>query len=228
VRRGSPEQSQPAENRNAATRLAVFSGSRLLPGHGAPLKGISHAAAAPGRFHENPAPKKATSKKKGQKMRTENKSVALAGRAPFASFENPHQKMPPSISDLISDPRTDSDDVDALAQRCADAAENHAWHVAEHNRPQSGQKAETMNENKTAQNAETAAPKTDAGPDYYAKLIQSRPADAAAILATLIRRRDFALRRLARMAEAGEDFRASLKEVFSEVFKKAPARRAAA
>jgi len=160
-------------------------------------------------------------------MRTENKSVALAGRAPFASFENPHQKMPPSISDLISDPRTDSDDVDALAQRCADAAENHAWHVAEHNRPQGQKETETMNNNnQTAQNAETAAPKND-GPDYYAKLIASRPSDAAAILATLIRRRDFALRRLARMAEAGEDFRASLKEVFADVFKKAPRRAAA-
>ena len=163
-------------------------------------------------------------------MRTENKSVALAGRAPFASFENPHQKMPPSISDLVRDTRTDSDDVEVLAQAIADAetVTNPAWHVAEHNRPQSGQKeTETMNNNnQTAQNAETAAPKND-GPDYYAKLIASRPSDAAAILATLIRRRDFALRRLARMAEAGEDFRASLKEVFADVFKKAPRRAAA-
>ena len=160
-------------------------------------------------------------------MRTENKSVALAGRAPFASFENPHQKMPPSISDLISDPRTDSDDVDALAQRCADAAENHAWHVAEHNRPQGQKETETMNKNnQPAQNAETAAPKTDAGPDYYAKLIQSRPADAAAILATLIRRRDYSMRHLARLADEGEDFKAALKIVFGEVFKKAPRRAA--
>jgi len=159
-------------------------------------------------------------------MRTENKSVALAGRAPFASFENPHQKMPPSISELVNNPFTDSDDVEVLAQAIADAetVTNPAWHVAEHNRPQSGQKeTETMNNNNQT---ETAAPKND-GPDYYAKLIQSRPADAAAILATLIRRRDFALRRLARMAEAGEDFRASLKEVFADVFKKAPRRAAA-
>ena len=55
-------------------------------------------------------------------------------------------------------------------------------------------------------------------PDYYARLIQSRPTDAAGIMATLCRRKDYAIRQALKAHADGFPFDEAAR-ILSEVFK---------
>ncbi len=67
-------------------------------------------------------------------------------------------------------------------------------------------------------NTQPEAKPEQRGPDYYARLIKARPTDAAGILATLCRRKDYAIRQTLKAHETGLSFDQAA-QVLAEVFK---------
>ena len=57
-------------------------------------------------------------------------------------------------------------------------------------------------------------------PDFYARLLTERPTEAASIMATLNRRKDFALRQLAAKVKAGADVKDALAQAMAVAFPK--------
>ena len=55
-------------------------------------------------------------------------------------------------------------------------------------------------------------------PDFYARLMKDRPSEAASIMATLNRRKDFALRQLAAHLKAGRNAQESLHHAMAIAF----------
>ena len=65
---------------------------------------------------------------------------------------------------------------------------------------------------------EAAPAQAERGPDYYERLITARPEDAAGILATLCRRKDYAIRRVLADHQNGISFDEAAKAL-AEVYK---------
>ena len=80
------------------------------------------------------------------------------------------------------------------------------------------------NTQSTTQPEPTPAPAGDGtapaerGPDYYERLITARPTDAAGIMATLCRRKDYAIRRVLADHQSGISFDEAAKAL-AEVYK---------
>ena len=74
-----------------------------------------------------------------------------------------------------------------------------------------------MKKNTTSSTAAAAPTIATKEPDYYARLIAARPEDAAGILATLCRRKDYAIRQALKAHNEGfsfDDAARALAEVF--------------
>ena len=65
-----------------------------------------------------------------------------------------------------------------------------------------------------------AEPQQEQKPDFYARLLTERPTEAASIMATLNRRKDFALRQLSAHLKAGRDVQAALQHAMAIAFPK--------
>jgi len=63
-----------------------------------------------------------------------------------------------------------------------------------------------------------AEPTQEKAPDFYARLLTERPTEAASIMATLNRRKDFALRQLAAHLKAGRNAQESLHHAMAIAF----------
>jgi hypothetical protein len=89
-------------------------------------------------------------------------------------------------------------------------------------------KNSTKNSSTTTTTAEAApvAPTTPAAepqkqePDFYARLLTERPTEAASIMATLNRRKDFALRQLSAHLKAGRNASEALQHAMAIAFPK--------
>jgi hypothetical protein len=65
-----------------------------------------------------------------------------------------------------------------------------------------------------------AEPMQEQKPDFYARLLTERPTEAASIMATLNRRKDFALRQLVAHLKAGRDLHEALHHAMAIAFPK--------
>ena len=63
-----------------------------------------------------------------------------------------------------------------------------------------------------------AAPTQEQKPDFYARLLTERPTEAASIMATLNRRKDFALRQLAAHLKAGRNVQEAMQHAMAIAF----------
>ena len=66
----------------------------------------------------------------------------------------------------------------------------------------------------------TQEPQQEQRPDFYARLLTERPNEAASIMATLNRRKDFALRLLADHLKRGRDVNEAMSHAMSIAFPK--------
>ena len=64
----------------------------------------------------------------------------------------------------------------------------------------------------------TAEPQQEQKPDFYARLLTDRPQEAASIMATLNRRKDFALRQLSAHLKAGRNASEALQHAMAIAF----------
>ena len=64
----------------------------------------------------------------------------------------------------------------------------------------------------------TTEPKQEQKPDFYARLLTDRPKEAASIMATLNRRKDYALRQLAAQVKAGRNVSEALHQAMATAF----------
>ena len=78
-----------------------------------------------------------------------------------------------------------------------------------------------------AQPTTTAEPQQEQKPDFYARLLTERPTEAASIMATLNRRKDFAFRQLSAHLKAGRDVHAALQHAMAIAFPKHTTQQAA-
>ncbi len=65
-----------------------------------------------------------------------------------------------------------------------------------------------------------AEPQQEQKPDFYARLLTDRPQEAASIMATLNRRKDFALRQLSAHLKAGRNVSEALAHAMAIAFPK--------
>ena len=63
-----------------------------------------------------------------------------------------------------------------------------------------------------------AEPQQEQKPDFYARLLKDRPSEAASIMATLNRRKDFALRQLAAHLKAGRNAQEAMHHAMAIAF----------
>ena len=70
----------------------------------------------------------------------------------------------------------------------------------------------------TTPEAPQAAPTHEQKPDFYARLLTERPSEAASIMATLNRRKDFALRQLATHLKAGRNVQEAMQHAMAIAF----------
>ena len=63
-----------------------------------------------------------------------------------------------------------------------------------------------------------ATPTQEQKPDFYARLLTERPTEAASIMATLNRRKDFALRQLAAHLKAGRNVQEAMQHAMAIAF----------
>ena len=68
------------------------------------------------------------------------------------------------------------------------------------------------------QTAEPQQPTPEQKPDFYARLLTARPTEAASIMATLNRRKDFALRQLAAHLKAGRNVQEAMQHAMAIAF----------
>ena len=73
----------------------------------------------------------------------------------------------------------------------------------------------------------TAEPQQEQKPDFYARLLTDRPKEAASIMATLNRRKDFALRQLSAHLKAGRNMQEALAHAMAIAFPKHSTQQAA-
>ena len=66
----------------------------------------------------------------------------------------------------------------------------------------------------------TSEPQQEQKPDFYARLLTDRPQEAASIMATLNRRKDFALRQLSAHLKAGRNVTEALQHAMAIAFPK--------
>ena len=71
-----------------------------------------------------------------------------------------------------------------------------------------------------AQPTQAAEPQQEQKPDFYARLLTDRPQEAASIMATLNRRKDFALRQLSAHLKAGRNVTEALQHAMAIAFPK--------
>ena len=67
---------------------------------------------------------------------------------------------------------------------------------------------------------EAKQPTQEQKPDFYARLLTDRPTEAASIMATLNRRKDFALRQLSAHLKAGRNVTEALQHAMAIAFPK--------
>ena len=72
-----------------------------------------------------------------------------------------------------------------------------------------------------------AEPTQEQKPDFYARLLTDRPQEAASIMATLNRRKDFALRQLSAHLKAGRNVSEALQHAMAIAFPKHSTQQAA-
>jgi hypothetical protein len=65
-----------------------------------------------------------------------------------------------------------------------------------------------------------AEPQQEQKPDFYARLLTDRPQEAASIMATLNRRKDFALRQLSAHLKAGRNVQEAMHHAMAIAFPK--------
>ena len=65
---------------------------------------------------------------------------------------------------------------------------------------------------------EPEQPQQEQKPDFYARLLKDRPSEAASIMATLNRRKDFALRQLSAHLKAGRTVSEALQHAMALAF----------
>ena len=73
----------------------------------------------------------------------------------------------------------------------------------------------------------TTEPQQEQKPDFYARLLTERPNEAASIMATLNRRKDFALRQLSAHLKAGRNVQEALQHAMAIAFPKHSTQQAA-
>ena len=73
----------------------------------------------------------------------------------------------------------------------------------------------------------TTEPQQEQKPDFYARLLTERPTEAASIMATLNRRKDFALRQLSAHLKAGRNVSEALQHAMAIAFPKHSTQQAA-
>ncbi len=73
----------------------------------------------------------------------------------------------------------------------------------------------------------TSEPQQEQKPDFYARLLTDRPNEAASIMATLNRRKDFALRQLSAHLKAGRNASEALQHAMAIAFPKHSTQQAA-
>ncbi len=78
-----------------------------------------------------------------------------------------------------------------------------------------------------APTAQPTEPTQEQKPDFYVRLLTERPTEAASIMATLNRRKDFALRQLAAHLKAGRNVTEALQHAMAIAFPKHSTQQAA-